>query len=80
MAYTKPLRTISVTIHGSDTPVEVSDAVDSPAASLALRAYSGGKAIVLPVDGGELHVPYHAIVAIAVSVTDSDPITPASPC
>lgn len=79
ITYKKPLKTISVKIHGIDQAVEVSDTVDAALATNALAEFEKGYKMHLKGADSETIVPYHAVEAITVTSALSDAITKADP-
>ena len=80
MSYTKTLKTISVTLHGVDTAIEVADTTSATPATNALNSFKRGEVMTLPTgDGEETLVPYHAVISVVVTSAQSDPINKADP-
>ena len=75
VTYKKALKTISVTIHGSDTPIEVSDTATEALASYALAEFERGDVMHLVGENSTVLVPYHAVIAVEVSVAESEELT-----
>lgn len=79
ITYKKPLKTISVKVHGIDTAYEVEDTVSAPNASNALAEFENGYKMHLVTADSTVIVPYHAVEAVTVTVALSDDITKADP-
>lgn len=75
VTYTKTLKTINITLHGVDTPVEVADTADAPVASRALAEFEAFKTMHVPTQTGMTLIPFHAVISIAVTSAQSDDIT-----
>ena len=79
ITYKKPLKTISVKVHGIETAIEVEDTVSVPNATNALAEFDMGHKMHLVTQTGTVIVPYHAVEAVTVTVEASDDITKADP-
>lgn len=75
---TKPYVTVSVTVHGNDTPLEIADYVDDAGRFVAIgtqaAAMLGREQAIHFVDaeGAEYIIPYHAIVAYSITKTSDE--------
>jgi hypothetical protein len=79
ITYKKPLKTITVKVHGIDTAIEVADTVSAPNASNAVLEFEKGYKMHLVTDDGTVVVPYHAVEAVTITTAASDEITKSDP-
>lgn len=77
--YKKPLKTISVKVHGITDAIEVADTVSAPNATAAIAEFEKGYKMHLVTANGTVIVPYHAVEAVTVTSELSDPITKSDP-
>ena len=74
----KPYVTVSVLIHGNDTPMEITDYVDDAGRFVAIgtqaAAMLGRHEAIHYVDaeGGEYIIPYHAVMAYTITKTSDE--------
>ena len=79
VTYKKPLKTISVKVHGMDDAIEVADTVSAPNASNAYAEFEEGHKMHLVTQSGTVVVPYHAVEAVSVTTAASEEITKTDP-
>ena len=77
--YKKPLKTITVKVHGISDAIEVADTVSAPNASNAIAEFDKGHKMHLVTQSGTTVVPYHAVEAVTIATSTSDEITKADP-
>lgn len=74
----KPYVTVSLILHGEDTPIEITDYVDNSGRFVAIGTQAAAmlarhEAIhYVDAEGVETIIPYHAIVAVNISKTSDD--------
>ena len=79
ITYKKPLKSISVKVHGITDTFDVSDTVSAPYATAALAEFEKGYKMHLKGDESDAIIPYHAVEAIIVTTETSDSITKTDP-
>lgn len=78
--YKKTLKTISVTLHGVDTAIEVADTTSATPATNALNEFMAEKTMHLPTGDGEVtYAPFHAVISVVVNSAQSEDITRPDP-
>lgn len=79
ITYTKPLKTITITLMRGGDPIVVSDTASAPIASDALAQFMRGDIMSFPYQDGTMYIPFHAVATIEVTTAESDAITKADP-
>lgn len=74
VTYTKKLKTITI-YTTNNGEVSITDDVDNPTASLALASLQSGHGAYVTNEETLLWIPSSAVVGIAISEDDSEPIT-----
>ena len=79
ITYKKALKSIVITTVGGNT-VSVADTATEPKASNALAEFEAFKTMhIVTGENEKTYIPFHAVVNIVVTVSQSDDITKADP-
>lgn len=78
--FTKPLKTIRISVVGSNTQMELADTADAPYASQALAEFEAYQTMHLHIvnegeDPIDVLVPFHAVISVEVTTAQSEEIT-----
>lgn len=71
VTYKKALKSLSVKVHGVDDAYVVADTVDETVASYALAEFERMNTMHLALSNKTVLVPFHAVEAVEVTVTES---------
>lgn len=71
--YTKPLKSMEITLIGGGDAISVADTASKPYASQALAQFLAEQIMVIPEqEGATLYIPFHAVAVVAVTTQSSD--------